>query len=179
MIIMTIIDICMAIIGLIAAFYLAFRVFVKWQGNERIVFNVKKATKFRLADITFDKVHLVAEVPYKNLGKQNGTIMDCFARAYLPQEQFADVGVEAWVCDVKRVRHDNYWEAVIIEPNKGGVLEVHLLLKGMNGNIREDAQNMPNMPIDIIAQIVGRSDWHMTKSRISLNPSDVSKALTM
>lgn len=179
MIILTIVDICMTIIGVIAIGYLAFRIFAKMQGDERIVFQTKKHTNFRLEDISFDKVHLVAEVPYKNLGKQNGTIMDCFARAYLPREQFDTVSVETWVCDVKRKRSDNYWESVIIEANKGGLVEVHLILKGLNGNIRDDAQYFPHMSVDIIAQIVGRSDWHMTKSRIVLHPDDVSRALAI
>lgn len=179
MIILTIVDICMTIIGVIAIAYLAFRLFAKFQGDEHIVFQTKNNPKFRLEDISFDKMHLVAEVPYKNIGKQNGTIMDCFARAYLPQEQFDTIAVETWVCDVNKVRHDNYWEAAIIESGQTGVVQIHVLLKGLTGNIRNDAQYLPHMPIDIIAQIVGRSDWYMSKSRIILNPNDVNKALTI
>lgn len=179
MAVITIFNICVTIIAVIAQCYILFRVFAYMQGDENIVFNTAKCSEFNVKDISFDSIHLVARMPFKNIGKQNGTIIDCFSRAQLPQEQFNSVEVKTWVHDVKKERHDNYWEAAIFEKNQGSLIDIHIVLQSKSGNIRQDAQHFPHMHIDILAQIVGRSDWHITKSRITLKPEEVERALVL
>ncbi len=173
----TLINVIVAIIVIIAILILAFRLFAWKQGNERIVMLTKRRTPFAVEDLTFNQVTLVCDIPFVNKGRQNGTIMDLYPRHLLPQEQFDNVHVESWTTDASKNRHDGYWEAVIIEPRKGGTVRLRLILTSRNGNIHKDLVGFPDMSIDIVYQVVGRSDWHITKNRIVLTAEELQQAM--
>ena len=42
-----------------------------------------------------DRIDFSLEVPFDNVGKQEGTILDAYMRIYLPQEQYSDVLLRA------------------------------------------------------------------------------------
>ncbi len=173
----TVLNVIVTILLIIAVLYLAFRFYVAKQGDECIVMVPKRRSNFEVEDISFDKVVLVCDIPFVNKGRQNGTIMDLYPRHLLPQEQFDTVLVESWTMDVARPRHDGYFESVIIEPKKGGTIRLRLIMTGKNGNIRKDLQGFPDMNIDIVYQVVGRSDWHISKNRIRLTAEELQQAL--
>ncbi len=162
----------------LAVGYIGFRIFCRIQGDERVVFFTKKRSQFMMdTDSDLSTVTLVTEIPFRNVGKQNGTIMDCFPRVLLPQEQCDTVEVSAWLTDTTEPRHDGYWKAVIIEPGKRGSVTLYVTLRSKSGDIRHDAQEFPNVNIDIVYQMVGRSDWHITKNRLTLTNEEVQRAL--
>lgn len=169
--------VALAALNVILYVYIAHAFYAMWQGDEHIVFSVHRKSPFQLEAISFDQMTLVARVPYKNVGKQNGTIMDAFVRTYLPQEQFDSISVHAYLTDEENPRTDGYWKAKIIEKGMGGHVILRLVLSAKNGNLRNDIEGFPHMNLDIVAQLVGRTDWYMTKSRLVLTPEDVQRAL--
>lgn len=177
MFIYSLFNIFMTILFIIAIGYIAFKLFCRWQGDERIVFFPHKRSTFILEDITFNQVVLSCEVPYRNVGKQNGTIMDCYPRHLLPYEQFDRIHVESWLTNLQEQRPDGYWKALIVEPQKGGKVLIKVILHAITGNIKNDVQNFPDMNIDIVYQVVGRSEWHIAKSRITLTAEEVREAM--
>ncbi len=174
----TIINIIVGIIFFVALGYIMFRIFCLVQGDEKVIFFAKKRTPFVLdTDPDLATITLVTEIPFRNIGKQNGTIMDCFPRVLLPQEQCDSVEVQAWLTDTAEPRHDGYWKAVIIEPGQRGSVTLYVTLRSRTGDIRSDAKDFPNVNIDIVYQMVGRSDWHIAKKRITLTKEEVQRAL--
>ncbi len=166
-----------ALILLVCLGFLAYW-FVAWkQGNCRFVLARKKQSAWAVDFMDFNHAELICNVPIVNAGRQNGTIMDAFVRPYMPQEQYDRVGVRGLLMDVSRPREDDYWEALIVEPGKTVLLCVKVILTAKGGGIFHDIEGLPDMPMDIIYQIVGRSDWTYEKSRIWLTKEDLRKAL--
>ncbi len=177
MFIYTLFNYIVGILCFVAFLYVVFRIFCWRHGDENILIAGHRRTKFVLEDMSFNQMVLVTDIPFSNRGKQNGTIMDLYPRHLLPQEQFDAVHVESWTTNANAERHDGYWPAEIIEPRKGGVIRLRVILTGKSGSIRNDAKGFPDMNIDIVYQVVGRSDWHIAKERIVLTAEEVEQAL--
>jgi hypothetical protein len=137
----------------------------------------RQKTPFHVEKMDQATAILSATVPIRNVGRQGGTIMDCFARPYLPREQYDAAKLRAVVYDVNRVREDDYWEALIVYAGDDVKLTVKLTLSATTGNILRDLETFPDMPIDIIFQTVGRSDWEYRKGRIYLEAEELRSAL--
>ena len=60
-----------AIIVVVAALYLLFRLFVLKQGNENIVLLSKRATNFQVSDRNFESITFFCDIP---IGHNNGLI---------------------------------------------------------------------------------------------------------
>ncbi len=152
--------------------------FVAWrQGDCDFRLLRGKKSPFRVVFIDMKRVVLTCTVPVKNVGRQNGTIMDAFVRAYLPEEQYNKASVQAILYDTNRPREDNYWEALIVEPGKTVEFTLKLTLVSKSGNILRDLEEFPDMALDVIYQIVGRSDWIYEKGRIHLTAEELRDAL--
>ena len=65
----------------------------------------------------------------------------------------------------------------IMEIRKPKVFLIKLAIKGKSGNILRDLENFPDMPMDIIYQVVARSDYYYAKTRITLTSEDLRTAL--
>lgn len=165
------------ILLLICLGFLGYWLVAKKQGNCEFRLLRAKKTDFKVDHMDLSKAVLSCTVPVKNVGRQNGTIMDAFARPYLPQEQFDKVKVRALLMDVDRPREDDYWEAYIVEVGKSVELKIQLTLIGKSGNILRDAEDFPDMAIDVIYQTVGRTDWAYEKGRIWLTAEELQTAL--
>ncbi len=177
MMIYTLINVIVAIIVIIAILYLLFRLFVWRQGNENVKLITKRRSELKLESKDFSSATFVLDIPFGNSGKQYGTIMDLFPRHLLPQEQFDDCKVETWTTHVERgERHDGYFESWIVKPGKGGTARMRLILTGKSGNIDRDIQDIPDFNIDIYYQVVGRTDYRITKQRIRLTHDEIMKA---
>lgn len=106
-----------------------------------------------------------------------GTIMDAFVRTYLPFEQYDKARVTATLTAADTPRDDGYWQAFIMEIRKPKVFLIKLAIKGKSGNILRDLENFPDMPMDIIYQVVARSDYYYAKTRVTLTSEDLRTAL--
>lgn len=166
-----------AIIFLICLGFIAYWLIALKQGNCDFRVLKGKKSKFKIEFMDLRKVILFCTVPIKNEGRQNGTLMDVFARPYLPQEQYDKADVRVLLMDTKRPREDDYWEALIVEPGKSVELKVKVILTAKSGNILNDLETFPDMAMDVIFQTVGRSDWQYEKSRIHLTKEELRDAL--
>jgi hypothetical protein len=173
----TILQILSVLVALVCLGFLGYW-FICWkQGDCLFRLYTRRITPFKVDSMELGRVTLSAELPIRNVGKQNGTIMDMFGRAYLPQEQFDKVRVHTLVMDKERQRDDDYWEAKIVEKGSQVDLIVKVILTGRSGNVLRDVDGIPDIPIDIIYQVVGRSDWYYAKERIYLNAEELRSAL--
>ena len=171
------INIIVAVVGICAVCYLLFRLYAWHQGDAKFFIDGRKRTPFTLKNITKDRAEFETELPFYNRGKQGGTIMDFYPRTLLPQEQYDKCVVLSRLTNVAANRDDNYWESVIILPNTGGKIRVTVALVSKSGNIREDLKTFPDMPVDLVYQVVARSEWYINKARITLKSAEVQRAL--
>lgn len=152
--------------------------FIAWkQGNCDFRVLRGKKSDFSVDGMDTKKVTLSCTVPIKNVGRQNGTIMDAFVRHYMPEEQYDKVAVRTLLMDTARPRTDDYWEALIVLPKEAVELKVLVELTSRSGNLLRDLEDFPDMPLDIIYQTVGRSDWTYEKGRIELTREELRNAL--
>lgn len=162
---------------LVCLYFLGYWYVCKKQGDCDFRLLSRQKTPFRVEKMDQATAILSATVPIRNVGRQGGTIMDCFARPYLPREQYDAAKLRAVVYDVNRVREDDYWEALIVYAGDDVKLTVKLTFSATTGNILRDLETFPDMPIDIIFQTVGRSDWEYRKGRIYLEAEELRSAL--
>ena len=161
--------VCLALVGF---WYFSLR-----QGDCDFKLLTAKKTSFRVEKMDQRTAILSCTVPIKNVGRQGGTIIDCFPRLYLPSEQYEAAKARGLLFDAERVREDEYWEALIVYAGKSVDVRVKLILTATTGNILRDLETFPDMPIDIIFQTVGRSDWEYRKGRIWLEADELRNAL--
>lgn len=168
------------IAGLILLMCLGFLAywFIAWkQGNCAFVLQKGKRSPYTVDFMDLTHAVLTCTVPIRNEGKQNGTIMDAFVRPYMPEEQYDKVSVRALLMDTARPREDDYWEALIVEPKRTVELRVKIFLTAKGGSILQDLEHFPDMAMDVIYQVVGRSDWAYEKGRIYLTQDELRDAL--
>lgn len=171
-------NILVAIIVVLAIFYILYRLFVWKQGNENVVLLIKRRTPFVVEHRDFASVTLYTDIPFVNKGTQLGTIMDLFPRHLLPCEQFDRVTVNSWGQHLERTnRQDGYFESYIVKPKTGGTVRIHVTFTGINGNIINDIEGLPDMNLDIYYQVVGRTFYRITKQRIRMTQEEVARAL--
>lgn len=103
--------------------------------------------------------------------------MDFYPRTLLPHEQYDKCVVHSQLANTEAERDDNYWESVIINPGEGGRIRVTVELVSKAGTIREDLKTFPDMSIDLVYQVVARSEWYIHKARITLKASEVAHEL--
>lgn len=136
-----------------------------------------KMTPLTVEQMELGTVVFSTTVPIRNIGKQNGTLMDVFSRVYLPGEQYNKVDTHILTMDINSPREDNYWEAVIVPKKETITLQIKLFITGKSGNILRDLDGIPDIPVDVIYQAVGRSDWYYAKERIYLTSDEMRMAL--
>ena len=92
-----IINITAAVILLVCLGFIAYWLVAAKQGDCEFRLLKGKKTPFKVDSMDSRRAELSCTVPIKNVGRQNGTIMDAFARPYMPQEQYDRVNVRAWI----------------------------------------------------------------------------------
>ena len=87
---MTIIGI---LVGLVILGCAVVALYIAMQGDAEMRLLTKKRTDAVKVSEAGDRLDFQLEVPFDNIGKQEGTILDTYMRIYLPQEQYDDVFV--------------------------------------------------------------------------------------
>ena len=136
-----------------------------------------KRTPVHVESMDMKTVTLSYTIPIKNVGKQLGTIMDAFVRVYLPFEQYDEATVTAHLTDFDVPRHDDYWQAFILEPGKTKKFLITLEIKSKTGSILHDLDSFPEMGMDVIYQVVARSDYYYAKTRVVMTREELRNAL--
>ncbi len=163
----------LVIAGLIAV---AIWLYIANQGDAEFEFQVNQATAFEVVDSNETAITLKCKVPFVNKGTQDGTMMDCYTRHLLPYEQYDGVIVNSRLELESAPRSDGYFEAIIIPKKTGQTIVITVQLTARHGDIRQALAQMVDMPIDIVYQVVARSDWYITKTRLVMKAADVVRA---
>ena len=111
------------------------------------------------------------------MGKQLGTIMDAFVRIYIPFEQYDKARVTGHLTDFDTPRDDDYWQAFILDPGKEKKFLITLDIEGKGESILRDLETFPEFGMDIIYQVVARSDYYYAKTRIVITREELQNAL--
>lgn len=171
-------DFLLLLLVIILAVVVVVWLYIARQGDASFDFVVDQRTDFKLTQLTSDKAVFSCVVPFVNRGTQDGTIMDCYTRHLLPQEQFDGVKVESWLALDSRLRDDGYFEALIVHKTTGGNIVMTVVLTARQGDIRAALSEMVDMPIDIVYQVVARSKWYITKQRMVMTADEIARALS-
>ncbi len=161
----------------VAVAAVALWLFIARQGDAELEFIVDQRTDFKLEELNGNRAVLSCVVPFVNKGTQDGTIMDCFPRHLLPQEQYDAVEVSSRLELETRRRGDGYFEALIVPKTTGNAVIVTVVFTAKQGDIRQALAGMVDMPVEIYFQIVARGEWYVTKQRIVMAADEVAAAL--
>lgn len=170
-------NVVIAVIGIVAVLYLLFRLFAWRQGDARFVIEARRRKPFELKQMTQDTAVFETEVPSTTPAVSSVRSWTSIPGPSLPREQYDKVIVHSQLANKAAERDDNYWESVIFNPGDKGMIRVTIALVSKDGNIREDLKTFPDMPIDLVYQVVSRSEWYIHKARITLKASEVQHAL--
>ncbi|MDT8899942.1 hypothetical protein [Anaeroselena agilis] len=151
--------------------------FIARQGDAEFDFLVDQRADFKLEEKSGDRAVFSCVVPFVNKGTQDGTIMDCFPRHLLPQEQFDAVEVSSRLELESRRRSDGYFESLIVPKTDGGAVIVTVVFTAKRGDVRQALADMVDMPIEIYFQIVARGRWYVDKRRVVMTADEVAAAL--
>lgn len=163
--------------ALIVLAVVAFKLYCIRLGKSVPVIYTDRRTEFKATEFKEKSMTVACEMPYMNTGKVLCTMMDCFARVQLPQEQFKGVRILARVEREGERRDDGYFEAVLMPAQKGGKLIVTLEIEVQNDDVLETLLAMPDVNVDIFYQIVDKESLYIDKSRIVLTAREVREAI--
>ena len=166
----------LAVLGILA---LSLALFVWKQGDAEFFFDVPNRSSLILEKEAEDSVVFSFQLPFKNKGSQQGTLMDVFARPWLPSEQFSAAELSTQLTIVSNPRYDGYWEAALFPMDKtdNDVAIVRLRFDTPNGDIRQAMKQMVDLQLNIIYQIVARSDWYLEKTMLTVPAEEFAAAL--
>lgn len=116
------------LVGLFILGVIIVGVYISMQGDAVMRLLVKQRTKAVLDKVYADRIDFSLEVPFDNVGKQEGTILDAYMRIYLPQEQYSDVLLRGKVNREGYLREDDYFEAMLVPAGNGENLSCALRL---------------------------------------------------
>lgn len=163
-----------AIAAVLVLAVLVIYMFIKNQGDAEILLEVDKRTASVKVSENGKRVDFEVEIPYRNVGKQEGTILDTYMRIYLPQEQYDDVLLRGKVNlkDVKR--DDDYFEAVLVPAKTGRTLLLRFEAYAKNGKtIAEAMAGIPDVDVALYADCRGRGPLFTVKKFLTLSADEM------
>lgn len=180
-------QIVMALLLLVTLGYLAYRLVCVVQGDMHfVVLPTGKAARrkaravlppgavrFTMEEADDRRLVLAGEISLYNDGKQQGTIMDCIGRAYLPAEQYPDLRMRVRLTPVDAPRTDDYWEAVLVPARTGLRTRVEITIEALRGSLTDAIADFGKADFDVLYQVLGRSDWYYDKTRMTLTGEDI------
>lgn len=148
--------------------------YIMLQGDAELVFAKEKKTKAVLTKATDKRLDFAVELPYTNVGKEEGTILDAYLRIYLPQEQYADVLLRGKV-NLKDVpRADDYFEAVLVPANTGKTMVLKFEAYARNcKTINEAMVAIPDVDVALFVDCRGRRELYTKKVLITLSAEEM------
>ena len=134
--------------------------YIWMQGDAKMLFDVKKRTAAVKVSETEKRLDFAVELDYKNVGKQEATLIDAYVRIYLPQEQYDDVLLRGKVNLKDVLRDDDYFEAVLVPAGTGKT-------------IAEAMANSPDVDVALIVECRGRGALYTKKKYITLTAEEM------
>ena len=163
----------------IGLFVLIVALYIRKLGDADFYFDVPHRTRLVLTDETQDAMRFEFRLPFRNRGSQQGTLMDVIARPWMPEEQFSAAAILPQVTIASAPRDDGYWEAALFPMDKidNDVAVIRLTFHAKQGGIRSAMDEMVDLPVNIIYQVVARSDWYMSKVMVTLPAAEFKAAI--
>ena len=167
----TIITALVALIILAAA---VVGLYIKLQGDAVMRLLTKKRTDAKLDGLEGERLDFSLELPFDNVGKQEGTILDAYMRIYLPQEQYDDVLLRGKVNLEGVLREDDYFEALLVPAGTGKSFVLRFEAYARNGRtIAEAISNMPDVDVALFADCRGRRELYTVKEYFTLTAKEL------
>ena len=146
-------------------------------GDAKLKIDVAK--KSELALLPSDGLHdkfvrsYALTIPYKNIGSQELTILDAWARVYLPDEQYDELTINHHLRESTKPRKDDYFEAMLVPAGKGGefLLNLQAIVRnysGKEGELAAAIANCPEFDVALYAECRGRGSVHIVKEIFTL-----------
>ncbi|MCX7781376.1 MAG: hypothetical protein N2491_10825 [Negativicutes bacterium] len=161
----------------IVALALGVWLYIVRQGDAEFEFIVDQRTDFRVDEQSQSAATFSCKIPFVNKGTQDGTIMDCYPRHLMPKEYYNKARIQSWLTLESNPRDDGYWEAIIIFKTTGDAIILTIRLEAKEGTIAEALKELPDLPVDIVYQVVARSDWYITKTRMTVPAEELRQAI--
>ena len=147
------------------------------QGEAKFDFLVDQRSPFALQEASERSAVFYTTIPFVNSGTQDGTIMDCYPRHLMPHEYYNACHIESRLTIGSLPRDDGYWEANIVYKKRSDSIILTVIFTAKDGDINQALQTFPDMPVDIVHQVVSRTDWYITKQRLVVPAAEIQAAL--
>lgn len=163
-----------ALAALIVVAVVVIYMFIQAQGDADMQVQVEKRTAAVKANEEGKRLDFEVELPYVNVGKQEGTILDAYMRIYLPDEQYDNVLLRGKV-NLKDVRReDDYFEAVLVPANTGKTLVLRFEAYARNGkSLAEAMQGIPDVDVALYLDCRGRGPLFTVKKFLTLSAEEM------
>ena len=125
-------------------------VYAHLKGTGNSVIMTKDRTELKLEEVTATEAKFSTEFSMVNIGSEDCTILDVFARPYLPQEQYDKATVSCHVETTDRRRSDNYFEAMLLPQGteRRLILTLTFVANGTR-SIKEALNDMVDMDVAV------------------------------
>lgn len=162
------------LVGLFILGVIIVGVYISIQGDAVMRLLVKQRTKAVLDKVYADRIDFSLEVPFDNVGKQEGTILDSYMRIYLPQEQYSYVLLRGNVNREGYLREDDYFEAMLVPAGTGEKFVLRFEAYAKNGKSVEEAiENIPDVDVALFADCRGRRELYTVKEYFTLTADEM------
>lgn len=183
--IIIVILVIIAVVQLLAALHAAQQGDAKWKvffpgarrGERKGYRRAVPQPPLVVTKVTPTEVTFTIEAVLRNIGRQQGTVMDCFPRAYLPREQYPSLRVDAFLSRADEPRDDGYWEAYLVPRKKEVALNVVVTLRSLDGRIGTAMEDLGGFPIDVVYNVYGRSDARYERTRFVVSGVNLRQSL--
>lgn len=151
-------------------------IYIAHQGDAVMRFKTAARTKAVKEHADEQRLDFMVEVPYDNIGRQEGTIIDAYMRIYLPQEQYGDVLLRGKVNLKNVLREDDYFEALLVPAGTGNTLMLRFEAYARNGkNITEAMEQISDVDVALFADCRGRGALYTKKEIFTLTAEEMRK----
>ena len=166
----------LAFLGLV---FLALALYIWKRGDADFIFDTSRRSQLVLEQETADKMVFSFNVPFRNRGSQQGTLMDVFVRPWIPKEQFSAAELTTKVTVASCPRSDGYWEATLFPNEKleNDVAVITLRFDAVDGDIRQAMAQIVDLPLNIVYQVVARAEWYLSKTMLELPMEEFHAAM--
>lgn len=168
----------MTIIGVLVALVIVgcavVALYIAVQGDAEMRLLTKKRTEAVKVSEAGDRLDFELKVPFDNIGKQEGTILDTYMRIYLPQEQYDDVLLRGKVNLEGVLRDDDYFEALLVPDGTGKNLVLRFEAYARKGkSLKEALGNVPDVDVALFADCRGRRELYTVKEYFTLTAEEM------
>lgn len=161
------------IVVLIILVVLAFAAFINKQGKEEVVIYADKRTPVRLVKSTPEMVKFELDVPFVNVGQDEGCILDAYLRPYVCVEQYEGALLRGKVNLKEKPREDDYFEAMLVPVNSKNTFTLKFELTPLKAKDTQSAlAGMPDIDVALFVEERGRGALYTDKKIITLTKEE-------